>query len=77
MLNNFIENTIVVIILTFSGGLGMFLFGMKLMSDNLEKVAGSKLRNMLNLITKNRFLAVLVGTFFTALIQSSSATTVC
>ena len=76
MLNNFIENTIVVIILTFSGGLGMFLFGMKLMSDNLEKVAGSKLRNMLNLITKNRFLAVLVGTFFTALIQSSSATTV-
>jgi len=49
---------------------------MKLMSDNLEKVAGSKLRNMLNLITKNRFLAVAVGALFTALIQSSSATTV-
>ena len=76
MIEQFIENTVVEIILTFAGGLGMFLFGMKMMSDNLEKVAGSKLRNMLDLITKNRFLAVIVGTFFTALIQSSSATTV-
>ena len=76
MIEKIIENTIVEIILTFAGGLGMFLFGMKLMSDNLEKIAGSKLRNMLNLITKNRFLAVAVGTLFTALIQSSSATTV-
>lgn len=76
MIEQFIENQVVEIILTFAGGLGMFLFGMKMMSDNLEKVAGSKLRNMLDLITKNRFLAVLVGTLFTALIQSSSATTV-
>ncbi|MBN2878074.1 MAG: Na/Pi cotransporter family protein [Clostridia bacterium] len=76
MIDKFIESTVVTIVLTFSGGLGMFLFGMKLMSDNLEKIAGSKLRNMLNLITKNRMLGVLVGTLFTALIQSSSATTV-
>ncbi|MEX1377640.1 MAG: Na/Pi cotransporter family protein [Eubacteriales bacterium] len=76
MIDNFISNEYVGIVLGFAGGLGMFLFGMKLMSDNLEKIAGSKLRNMLNLITKNRFLAVLVGTLFTALIQSSSATTV-
>lgn len=76
MLNNFVDNQIVAIILEFVGGLGMFLFGLKMMSDNLEKVAGSKLRNWLNLMTKNRFLAVLVGTLFTALIQSSSASTV-
>jgi len=76
MLNNFVDNQYVAIILGFAGGLGMFLFGLKMMSDNLEKVAGSKLRNWLNLMTKNRFLAVLVGTLFTALIQSSSASTV-
>ena len=76
MIDNFISNVYVEIVLEFSGGLGMFLFGMKLLSDNLEKIAGSKLKNMLNLITKNRIFAVLVGTFFTALIQSSSATTV-
>lgn len=76
MLNNFVDNFYVEIILGFAGGLGMFLFGLKMMSDNLEKVAGSKLRNWLNLMTKNRFLAVLVGTLFTALIQSSSASTV-
>ena len=76
MIEQFIENQVVEIILTFAGGLGMFLYGMKLMSDNLEKVAGSRLRNMLDLITRNRILAVAVGTFFTAIIQSSSATTV-
>ena len=58
------------------GGLGMFLYGMKMMSDRLEKVAGDRMRRVLELLTTNRFAAVGVGTGVTALIQSSSATTV-
>ncbi|MDL2236539.1 Na/Pi cotransporter family protein [Christensenellaceae bacterium OttesenSCG-928-K19] len=58
------------------GGLGLFLYGMKLMSDGLEAMAGDKLRNSLELFTKNRFAAVGVGAGVTAVIQSSSATTV-
>ncbi len=46
------------------------------MSDNLEKIAGSRLRNMLDLITKNRFAGMAVGAIFTMIVQSSSATTV-
>ena len=58
------------------GGLGMFLFGMRLMSDGLKKVAGQKLKNLLGALTRRRVVAVLVGAMVTALIQSSSATTV-
>lgn len=58
------------------GGLGLFLYGMKLMSDGLEKVAGSKMKDILALFTKNRFIGVIVGMLVTAVIQSSSATTV-
>lgn len=58
------------------GGLGLFLYGMKLMSDGLEAIAGDKLRNGLERLTKNRFAAVGVGAGVTAVIQSSSATTV-
>ncbi len=58
------------------GGLGLFLFGMGLMSDGLKKVAGSKLRRMLETITKHRVIAVLVGAMVTCFVQSSSATTV-
>lgn len=58
------------------GGLGMFLYGMKMMSDRLEKVAGDRMRRVLELLTTNRFAAVGVGTGVTALIQSSSATTI-
>ena len=58
------------------GGLALFLYGMKLMSDGLEAAAGSKFKNILELVTKNRFIAVLTGTFITAIVQSSSATTV-
>lgn len=64
------------IVLPFLGGLGMFLYGMKLMSDNLEKIAGNKLRNMLDIITKNRIVGMAVGMVFTMIVQSSSATTV-
>ena len=58
------------------GGLGLFLFGMGLMSDGLKKVAGQKLKSILESMTKKRFLAFLVGAGVTALVQSSSATTV-
>lgn len=54
----------------------MFLFGMKLMGDGLEMVAGSKLRGMIERLTKNKYMGALVGLVVTAVIQSSSATTV-
>ncbi|MDD3338779.1 MAG: Na/Pi cotransporter family protein [Lachnospiraceae bacterium] len=63
-------------IIALAGGLGLFLYGMKLMSDGLEKVAGAKMRNVLDFITRNRLIGMLVGMFFTAVVQSSSATTV-
>lgn len=58
------------------GGLGMFLYGMNVMGDGLQKAAGEKLKRIIELLTKNRFTGVLVGTLVTAIIQSSSATTV-
>lgn len=58
------------------GGLGLFLFGMKLMSDGLEQVAGARMRSILEFFTKNRFIGMIVGILFTAVVQSSSATTV-
>lgn len=63
-------------VLGLMAGLGFFLYGMKLMSDGLEKVAGARMRGVLQMCTKNRFIALLVGILFTAVIQSSSATTV-
>ena len=63
-------------ILTLLGGLGLFLLGMKLMSDGLEMAAGSRLKRMLEVLTSRRLLGVLVGAGTTAVIQSSSATTV-
>ena len=64
------------IILGFIGGLGLFMFGMEFMGEGLQKAAGSKMKNILGVLTKNRLLSVLVGALVTALIQSSSATTV-
>ncbi len=63
-------------IFTLFGGLGFFLFGMKLMSEGLEKAAGAKMRGILEFFTKNRFIGMMVGIVFTAIIQSSNATTV-
>ncbi len=63
------------IILSMAGGLGLFLYGMRVMSDGIEKVAGAKLRKILEMFTTNRFTGILVGFIFTALIQSSSACT--
>lgn len=64
------------IVINLAGGLGLFLFGMKLMSDSLERAAGAKMRSILEFFTKNRFVGMLVGILFTAVVQSSSATTV-
>lgn len=63
------------IILSLAGGLGLFLFGMDLMSDSIEKVAGARLRRILEIFTTNRFTGMLVGIVFTGIIQSSSACT--
>ncbi len=58
------------------GGLALFLYGMQMMSNGLESVAGNKMKKILEKLTANRFVGVLVGALITAIIQSSSATTV-
>lgn len=58
------------------GGLGLFIFGMKIMSEGLQKVAGKKMRKILGLVSNNRFVGCAVGSLVTSVIQSSSATTV-
>ncbi|HHU88278.1 MAG: Na/Pi cotransporter family protein [Sphaerochaetaceae bacterium] len=58
------------------GSLGLFLYGMRTMSDGIQKVAGDRLHSVLNFMTGNRFAAIFTGLFVTAIIQSSSATTV-
>ncbi|EQE01185.1 na+/Pi-cotransporter family protein [Clostridioides difficile CD3] len=64
------------IIISLMGGLGLFLYGMNLMGEGLQKSAGTKLKKIIKLLTSNLFMGVLVGTGGTAVIQSSSATTV-
>ena len=74
--NRSIMNETVEIIFGFLGGLAIFLYGMNLMSDSLQKVAGEKMRTILGMLTKNPLLGVLSGALVTAVLQSSSATTV-
>ena len=62
--------------LTLVGALGMFLYGMKIMSEGLQKAAGDRMQKILSSMTNNRFMGVFTGMLITALIQSSSATTV-
>ena len=64
------------IALTLFGGLALFIYGMNLMSDGLQKAAGEKMKNILAMLTKNPLIGVLAGALVTAVIQSSSATTV-
>ena len=64
------------VILQLAGGLGLFLFGMDLMSQSIEKVAGARLRRILEFFTSNRFMGMIVGIIFTGIVQSSSACTV-
>lgn len=63
-------------IFMFLGGLGMFLYGMNIMGDGMQKAAGSKMSSVLRLVTDNRLLAIALGAFITAMVHSSSATTV-
>lgn len=58
------------------GGLGLFIYGMNLMGDSLQKAAGSRLKDILGFLTRNKVMGILLGTIVTMLIQSSSATTV-
>ncbi len=64
------------VIIGLFGGLGLFIYGMKIMGDGLENAAGEGLKNILEKVTKNPIIAVIVGAIVTAVIQSSSATTV-
>lgn len=64
------------IIIPFVGGLGMFIYGMQIMAAGLEHAAGNKMKTVLEALTKNKFMGVLLGAAITAVIQSSSATTV-
>lgn len=63
-------------LIVFLGGVGLFLYGIKIMGQGLEMAAGNKLKNLLNKVTSNKYMAVLIGALVTAMIQSSSATTV-
>ena len=58
------------------GGLGLFLYGMTMMGDGLQKAAGDKLRKLIEVLTNNRLMGVIVGALVTMIIQSSSATTI-
>ncbi len=64
------------VLLSLMGGLGLFLFGMRSMSDSIEHLAGARLRGILERLTTNRYVGIAVGFLFTAVIQSSSACTV-
>lgn len=64
------------IVIPFLGGLGMFIYGMQIMAQGLENAAGNRMKSLLEALTKNKFLGVLLGALITAVIQSSSATTV-
>jgi len=70
------EISVFLMITSLFGGLGMFLYGMEMMSDGMKVAAGNKMRSILEKLTSNRLLAVGVGAFVTMVIQSSSATTV-
>lgn len=64
------------IIIPFVGGLGMFIYGMQIMASGLENAAGNRMKTLLEALTRNKLMGVLLGAFITAVIQSSSATTV-
>lgn len=64
------------IIIPFVGGLGMFIYGMQIMAQGLENAAGNRMKSLLEVLTKNKLMGVLLGAAITAVIQSSSATTV-
>ena len=70
------QNMKITDVFSLMGGLALFLYGMQMMSAGMEAAAGNKMKNILEKITANRFLGIAVGAGITAVIQSSSATTV-
>lgn len=70
------NGAILTIAMELLGGLGLFLYGMTVMSEGLEKAAGNKMKQIIEVLTKNRIIAVAVGALVTMIVQSSSATTV-
>ena len=60
------------LLFTFVGGLGLFLYGMHVMADGLQKSAGNKMKKLMGILTNNRIMGVIVGALVTAIIQSSS-----
>lgn len=64
------------IVIPFIGGLAMFIYGMNIMADGLQNAAGSKMKKILEVLTQNKLMGILLGALVTAIIQSSSATTV-
>ena len=70
------NNETVQMIITLLGGLALFIFGMNFMSDGLQRSAGDKMRNILAMLTRNPVMGALAGALVTAVLQSSSATTV-
>ena len=67
---------IILVIIKFAGALVLFIYGMKLMSEGLQKVAGNKMRSIMGRMTNNPFRGIITGTAVTAAVQSSTATTV-
>ena len=63
-------------VIPFVGGLAMFIYGMNIMADGLQNAAGSKMKKILEVLTQNKLMGILLGALVTAIIQSSSATTV-
>lgn len=66
----------VAIAMSLFGGLGLFLYGMNTMSEGLEKAAGDRMKSIIEMLTKNKIMGVIVGALVTMIVQSSSATTV-
>ena len=64
------------IVLSVLGGLGLFLFGMNMLSESLQKTAGNRLQNVIKALTKNIVMSIIVGALVTMLLQSSSGTSV-
>ena len=64
------------IVIPFIGGLAMFIYGMNIMADGLQHAAGSKMKKILEVLTQNKLMGIALGALVTAIIQSSSATTV-
>jgi phosphate:Na+ symporter len=75
-MNSELLHEILFVLFAFLGGFGMFLYGMNVLAEGLQKSAGEKMKTLLSLLTKNRVIAVGVGALVTMIVQSSSATTV-